>query len=515
MPLELSAADWAGLATIGVIYALTLAYTFRLRFATVGPRDAVVQIVGDVLIAAGLVFLTGGAESPFTFTFSVAVIGAALMLGFRSALASAVASLILYTAVVLGIQAGLLVPPIGGASLTPLRLAFHLSTNGLAIVLVGTLAGYLSRQLATTGGRLVEREKDLRSLSELHRQILEAMPSGLVTADGEGGVIFANPTAQAILGQDIEQLVGSSLSSVFPGIDMLGVHASRRELTIRTPVGKRILGLSVTPMAVGSRRDPVLLVFQDLTELRRLEQELHRADRLAALGQMAAQLAHEIRNPLAAMRGSAQLLTEETAGNEVAERLGRILIRESDRLARLVDEVLRFARPANPRHQHLDLSVLVEEVLHMLHSDPLAEGILLAAEGEGVEADVDPDQLRQVLLNLVRNALQAAGRGGQVRVLVGQEAGSAVLEVRDSGPPIPEAILSRFFEPFFTTRQGGTGLGLATAHAIVSAHRGSLSVASTAEAGTIFTIRIPLEPVDASGTPIPPPSVPRVSGRLT
>jgi two-component system sensor histidine kinase PilS (NtrC family) len=413
-----------------------------------------------------------------------------------------VASLFLYVGVATAVQSGVIIAQIGGERLQASRFVFLTASNALAISLVATLAAYLSRQLVSAGGQLVAKETEFENLEALQQRILLVMPSGLMTADDAGVVSFANPTALMILEQEADEVVGAPLDTVIPGARELGPHAVRREIEVATPGGRRVLGLSITPMTMGER--DVLLVFQDLTELRRLERELQRSDRLAALGQLAAQLAHEIRNPLAAMRGSAQLLMKEVAGSEVGERLANILIRESDRLARLVDDSLRFARPAPPKRRRLSAVGLVEETAKMLRTDPLAEGATIQVTApKDVEADIDPDQIRQVLLNLMRNGLQAAGAGGRLEIDVEASESSVLISVWDSGGGVPKEVLPRIFEPFFTTRKGGTGLGLATAHAIVQAHGGVLEIQESPRGGTFFSVRLPLNAPISFETPVP------------
>jgi len=497
LPEEPSRAEAWGFGIIAVVYAATLIYAIRLRRGSASRLDAWVQVTADILFATGIVSLTGWGESPFIITYSLAIIAAALLLQTRGALIVAGLATATFTALVL--TAHLLAPQVAGASPLPLaRLGFILLSNLLAFVLVAVLAGYLARQLVKAGGQLVEREQDLAQLSKLHRQILEAMPSGLMTADAQGRITFANPTAETILGR--RDLLGSASHESLPGLSLLGRSASRRELKVLTPQGPRILGLSVT--ALSGEQDASLIVFQDLTELRRLEGELRKADQLALLGRMAAQMAHEIRNPLAAMRGSAQLLGQDPDVSPTAERLVRILVRESDRLTRLVEEVLRFSRPNVPNRKPVDLAVLASETVEMLREDPLATGVQLELEVETLALEVDPDQLRQVLLNLIRNALEAVESRGTVKVTVARQGDVACLRVRDSGPGMEEAVQARLFEPFFTTKQGGTGLGLATAHAMIHSHGGQLGVISTPSEGTEFEVRLPLN-LTARTTPAP------------
>jgi two-component system sensor histidine kinase PilS (NtrC family) len=488
---ELSLADTLSFGVSAAVYVSTLAYALRLRRGQAERHDAWTHVAVDVLLATALVYLSGGADSPYTFTFSLAVIEAALLLDRRGALVTAAASSLAFGGLLLALQTGLVVSPLAEGPVPDRRAVFVMGSNTLAVTLVAVLAGYLSRQLSAAGGRLVAQEQDLRRMAELQRQILSAMPSGLLTGSGQGVITFANPAAGAMLGRRPEQLQGTPLEAVLPGVLTLGPVAPRRELTVDTPAGERRLGLSVSPLE--REAGTLLIVFQDLTELRRVEDDLRRADRLAALGKMAAQLAHEIRNPLASMRGSAQLLASELPPDGTGATLTRILVRESDRLSRLVGDVLRFARPQEPARQRVDLGRLVEEVLVMLRTDPLAAGVDVRISAPPLQAAVDPDQLRQVLLNLARNALQAAGPGGRVRAEVEGRPGEALVRVWDSGGGILPAHMPRLFEPFFSTRDGGTGLGLSTARAIVMAHGGDIQVRSSPEQGTELLVRLPLQ----------------------
>jgi two-component system sensor histidine kinase PilS (NtrC family) len=487
-PAEPSMADGMAFAVIALVFLSTLVYGVLLRQRQAGRAAAVAQVVGDTLTATALVLLTGGVESPLAFTYSLAVVGAAIVLDRRGALMAAGACSATYAWLLVLGRAGWLMPA-GAGALTLGRAGFLLVSNALALFLIAVLAGYLSGQLTTQRGQLTAREADLRRLSELHRQILACMPSGLITCDAEGRVTYVNRAAAGILALREGVPQAGSVEALLPGVLRLGGEQRRRELTVTTPLGERILGLSVAPLEGGS--GSLLIVFQDLTELRRIEEGLQRADRLAAVGTVAAQLAHEIRNPLAAMRGAAQLIAHEPTADPATARLTQILLRESDRLSRLVEDFLRFARPPEPDKRLVALGALVTETVEMLRVDPLARGAWLEAAVQPQQVEADADQLRQVLLNLLRNALQAVGTEGRVRVSLEGDAREAHIRVWDSKGAIPPAHLSRIFEPFFTTREGGTGLGLATAHAIVRAHGGNIQVRSSPSEGTEFDVALP------------------------
>lgn len=492
--IELSRRDTLAFLGIGFIYVLTLIYGLWLRRGRVGRSAAIVQVAGDVLIASGLVAATGGADSPLAFTYSLAVIAASILLSQRGAFVTAAACSGVYGALVathllqLGAE-----PP---AALL-VRFGFTYASNVLAHFLIAALAGYLSRQLLAAGGRLSASQADLKQLAKLHQQILDSSPSGLLTCEEDGSISYINRAALSILGVDEGAARNKRVQGLLPGLPVME-RVPRSELKVETARGPRILGLTLAPLE-GTGHASRLIVFQDLTALRRAEDDLRRADRLAALGTLAAQLAHEIRNPLAAMRGSAQMLAQDGAEDPGMSRLTAILLRESDRLSRLVEEFLRFARPPKPVARPVDLHLLIRETMEMLQADPISGGVELELDLQPVAATVDPDQLRQVLLNLARNAFEAVGAGGRVRVSLASEGDVVRLCVWDSAGAIPESHLGRIFEPFFTTRSGGTGLGLATAYSIVRAHEGRLQVTSTPEAGTEFTVELPLAAEEVQG----------------
>ncbi len=494
-PRELSLKDTLAFVVIGLVYVLTLIYGVWLRRGKVGPAAAIVQVAGDILIASGLVSVTGGADSPFSFTYSLSVVSASILLSQRGAFVTAAACSGAYAALV---AAHLLRISSSPPAAMVVRASFHIASNVLAHFLIAALAGYLSRQLLAAGGRLSASQADLRRLATLHEQILDSTPSGLLTCEEDGRITFINRAALSILGLEEAAAKNRLVQELLPGLPGLE-RVPRYELKVDTPRGARILGLTLAPLE-GTERATRLIVFQDLTALRRAEDELRRADRLAALGTLAAQLAHEIRNPLAAMRGSAQMLAQDSAGEPGTARLTTILLRESDRLSRLVEEFLRFARPPPPQRRRVALEGLIRETVEMLQADPLSRGVELELDLRPVELAVDPDQIRQVLLNLLRNAFEAAGSGGRVSVVLAAEEGRVVrMRIWDSAGSIPESHLGRIFEPFFTTRSGGTGLGLATAYSIVRAHEGQLQVTSSPEAGTEFTVELPLAAEEVQG----------------
>ena len=489
---ELSSEDSASFGLIGAAYVLTIVYALVLRRRQVGHVTAYVQVLVDVLLSSALVYLTGGPESPFTFTYSIAVVAGSILLSTPGALVAATASSLSFGLMAFLIKLGTVHAPYGTSPIANRQLIFIVGSHVLSHFLIAAMASYVSRQLSAAGGQLSAREADLRDLGRLQKQILDCMPSGLITSEASGQVSFINQAASTILGldSDPDSRRSHQIEVLIPGVESLGELSKRAELEVKTPLGLRTLGLTVSPLESHDRSR--LIVFQDLTDLRRMENELHRVDHLASLGKLAAQLAHEIRNPLAAMRGSAQLLSADTTAGSDANRLTSILIRESDRLTELLENFLKFARPPPPTLSKRGVGKLVRETLEMLTADPLAKGLRIETDSAvQVDAWVDEGQIRQVLINLFRNAFAAVTHHGTVRVSTHLEGAWAKISIWDSGGGIPRDHLERIFDPFFSTKEGGTGLGLSTAHSIVRAHGGRIQVTSSAEQGTEFIVSLP------------------------
>lgn len=482
---ELTTEDSITFAVIAVVFFLNLVHGLVLRRGDVGPRAAYVQVLGDVVLATGLIYLTGGADSPFTFVYSLAIIAGATILFQRGAAVAAASSASAFTVLLLLIQWGGVRPPVGGESLAPSKLVFAIASNVLAQVLVAVLASYLTRELRLTGRQLFAREVEVQQLERLQTQIMASMPSGLITCSSTGEVTFINRAGMTILGVD-DSVLGRPVGQVVPGAD--GTSFGRRtELHLSRDGRDLIIGATSVPL--DRPASGTLLVFQDLTDLRRTEELLRRTDRLAELGAMAATLAHEIRNPLAAMRGAAQMLAGEN-GSDTSRTLTEILMKETDRLSSLVRDFLLFARPAAPQRNPVDLDQLARDLAAMVQSDPLSRGVEIDVQAKPAPAFADADQLRQVVLNLLRNALVAAGPGGRVKVATDVREGRPSISVWDSAGAIPPENLKKIFDPFFTTREGGTGLGLSTAHSIVGAHGGVIDVTSSPRDGTQFVVTL-------------------------
>jgi two-component system sensor histidine kinase PilS (NtrC family) len=466
--------------------------------------SAMLELASDVFLITALIYCTGGARSVFGFLYLVWIVYTALRIGSRGAAVSPLLATGGYALATLGVSAGW-IPPLDPGDPVPTRDALSaLGTHSVAFALVSLLAHRLTRQI-------VRGQAELRELGEIYRRIFENVSTGILTVDRAGRITSFNAEAERITGYGPD-VISSPIERLLPGISRvipisdaeppeagaaeLAGRLSRLQFDFTNREGASLhLGLSHSLLRDSlGQVDGGVLIFQDLTHVTRIEDELHRSERLAAVGQLAAGLAHEIRNPLASLSGSIELLAAELPSKDPsARRLAAIVGRETERLNRLVSDFLRYARPGPARRETLWLRELLEELEELVAQRE--------ACGVGLELDVpadlavcgDPDQLRQVLWNLVLNALQAEPQG-PVRVCVGLvagEPGGVEISVEDNGAGIPPDQLGRIFEPFFTTKARGTGLGLATVHRVAEAHGGSASVRSEVGKGTRVCVRLP------------------------
>ena len=385
----------------------------------------------------------------------------------------------------------------------------------LVIAFVGAL-------IAVLGNRLTDASREQRALAAALFQarleadeILGSIQSGVLSVDGDGRLGYINPPGRSILSADgatfipgqpvLESLRARSrdlYDAITRGIAD-GARVARAEVQVRRGDGSLFpVGLSTTTFKrPGSDRRLVTAIFTDISDLKRLQEFRLRAERLEAVAALSASLAHEIRNPLAAIRSAVEQLARGVGEDEDDQTLARLVMRESERLNRLLSEFLDFSRVRATKFERLDLTALVRDVARIVGEQPAAHLVEIVVEGEPVALDADSDLLNRLVSNLLLNAAQALEGRGRIVVTVGLAApgegpGGAVdrpikLIVRDTGPGIPEMVRERLFEPFVSGRQGGTGLGLAIVQRAVAAHRGVILVDTVQGVGTTFSIFLP------------------------
>jgi two-component system sensor histidine kinase PilS (NtrC family) len=442
------------------------------------------QILLDAGIAAFVVSNTGATESPFIFMFSLAIVSGSIILYRTGAIFS----------VVLAAGGYLIVATVAGAvtRANTRTLLVHLA----ALVIIAALAGYLSELLRRTGERLEASELDLAAITAIHEALVQSVASGLLTTDRFGVVTFVNRAGEQITGLSADEVRGKPAAVQFPFIP---VAEGRGEAPYQNARGER-LHLGFTVSSLRDRAGAIIgraVIFQDLTKLKAMEETIQRSERLADLGKVAAGLAHELRNPLASMSGSVELLANSGGINEEERRLMDIVLREAARLNGLVTSFLDYARPVPPRRERADVAVLLGETLDVFAHDPAGQKIRIERQLVPAMVAGDPSLLRQVLWNLLLNAAQAmtddgGGRENTIRASCGPDPrGGARIAICDTGIGIDAADVPRLFLPFFTTKDRGTGLGLATVHRIIDAHGGEIAVNSEPGQGSTFTIWLP------------------------
>ena len=493
---------------IGATYALTVVHVIAMRLVRQPLPLALAQLLGDLLTVTALVYVTGGVRTGFLLLYPLTVLSATMLVERRAALLLAGLATALYGGLLAMVRAGLF-PAIGLADLSvlPVRpLVYSVFVLGVACATVALLGSYLAESVQHAGVRLREVTLEVADLRGLNQVIVESIQSGLVTTDSEGRILFVNRFAEAILGRSAESLRGTPVAEVFTSPLLrpseLKTRAASRalarlEVSYGHPAGRPLeLGVSVTPLATEEAvRRGFLLVFQDLTEIRRLEEEVRTKEKLAAVGEMAAALAHEIRNPLGSIRGSAQVLVAEPALGEEQGRLLNIISRESKRLSDTLNRFLYQARgPVSPRRAVDLLPVLESAVTLLRNGNEVGPDHLIGFEAdEGPHVCIaDPDQITQVFWNLARNGLEAMPGGGRLQIALRRVDRDVVLSVRDEGRGMARDEQRRLFEPLAPAGRAGSGLGLAIVFQIVRQHGGDITVLSASGQGTQFDVRLPL-----------------------
>lgn len=501
--------------------AVTYGYIQWYRTGKWLRQLSLLQITLDILFAAAVVYVTGLASSPFLFLFPVIVLAACLLQGRQGGQFVAVFFTLLYVLIVWKDRA------------FSLHDTFNLIVffvNIIVVNLTALLAGVLAERLRRAERRLSLAVVDLKRVKEMQRHLADSLVSGLVMLNTDGRILALNRRAEAILGVQSAAYAGRLLQELWPDIEsdfndimagMSKTEGRRKELVYNGPSGRIILGLS--GFAMQDEKGGLLgygVIFQDLTEVRCQEERLRRVERLASLGEMAAGMAHEIRNPLASISGVVEFLQEGGMVNADGERLLEILKREIHRLTQLTQSFLLYARPEKGGEQLVNVLSVVNETIGLLRSRKLSRLHVDIRIPDDLYVCVNPGQFRQVLLNLILNAVQAmmprmesgvngelfvgvesASRNGLSAVAHSDRDGASdlqamaerrVLIVRDNGVGMPEEVMAHIFDPFFTTRGDGTGLGLSIVQRLVDAWGGEVECFSEVNKGTEFRVLLPV-----------------------
>ncbi len=497
-------AGYLYLVAAGVYVASFIYMTLLRLFPERLFAQAYLQFIVDLLIITGLVSVTGGISSPFSMLYLVIISVAAALLRRRAGMVIAQIAWLLY--------AGLLVVLYSqdpNSETVPL-LIYNLFSTLLGFAGVAVLTSYLARNIARAEEELVAATTSLEELEVMHRDVIESIASGIITTDLEGRIVSINRAGREILDRSEGDLLGSAVYKTG-----LMTQEQWSQLSTASSIPERVrdegevrrggevlyVGFSVNDLsdADGERRG-YIIIFQDLTDWRKLQEEVQLKDRMAAVGELAAGIAHEIGNPLAAISGSVQMLSHSASPEGSTEKLLGIILQESRRLDRTIKSFLRFARPRERTAIEFDIAQLLAENLTLLrNSEEVLTGHLIELDLDPPSALLqgDPDQISQIFWNVTRNALRAMPEGGTLRIGGRMAQDSYLIRFADTGRGMSERERANLFHPYHTFFDGGVGIGMAIVYRIVEEHGGRISVHSAPDAGTIVEVRLPVSRAQA------------------
>ncbi len=518
---------------IGLTYLITLIYVPLLSRTRDVQKFAFVQHIVDVLLITLLIYLTGGIESFFVIAYIFSIISGSIILYKRGAYFIASISSIAY-GTFLDLEYYGFIHPLynslsSGYYYSSTYVLYRISVYVLAFFIVALLSSHLAEELRRKRGELIQKQNDYEKLEAFNWDIVQSLDSGLLTIDSRGRITSFNKTAQKILALDSDKMEQTHIQRLFPDIDeaLFSMEGNspkanpyqRYETTFVDKTGKTLfLGFSVSPLRDNNDRvTGKTFIFQDITTFKEMEEQIKRSDRMATIGQFAAGIAHEIRNPLTSLSGSIQVLKEELKLKGANRHLMDIILRESERLNNLITDFLLFAQPSRINREKMDIGQVIDETLQLFNNSPDHNRAIKIVKELKREMFLlgDQHQLKQLFWNLFINAAQIMPNGGELRVKLetvntdgtsGRFQGAkqreitpfAKISVSDTGNGIHPDEKEKIFEPFFTTKEGGTGLGLAIVHRIVENHDGFISVNSQQNEGTTFEIFLSMEGLSKS-----------------
>lgn len=482
--------------TLALFYAVLLWSWQDLRLQ---PK---IQVLTDLGMATALVHVTGGIDSSFNFLYPLIIIIGSILLSRSWAFLTAALAFIFYGGM---LELSYFDIIKSYSVLKPDLRSFQATIliNFFAYVAIAYLASRLSTKLRQTDVELKDKSGELEDLQALHQNIVQSINTGLITTSIDGKIRVVNPAAESLLGKSESELVGIPVSGLFldrlpePGSNSM--HCEVRGIVESGRHRQKTFGMTAAVLTA-PHRGPAgyVYMFEDLTEIRRLEREVRLRDRLAAVGRLAAGIAHEIRNPLSSIAGSVRVLSEVAALDDEQKVLVNIVNRESDRLNRIISDFLMYTREKQYEFAHVDLYPVLEETLLLLENrktnkdgDPMNVRIIRDFRIKQAVTIADRDRMKQVFWNICDNALRAMPDGGKLTVTLREgEDDCWVISFTDTGKGMAGTQIEKMFEPFQSEFSGGTGLGLAIVYQIIQAHDGKISVRSAPGEGADFIIRL-------------------------
>lgn len=505
LPTDLMPRTNTGILATALLVALGSSAVLLLLPPLAQPRRLAWLIsLLDVVLATAVVTATGGASSIFTFLYVLIVTAACLLLSRTGGLVMAAVASILYSGLVFGRtvfpMTAFFEPPHATTALEILTMFMNSGT----FLIVAIVAGGLAERFRATQRELETQRQGLRDLQAFNDLLFHAAGTGLVALDRDHIITAFNAAAAEITGSPAQRAIGGPWSAVFGEVVPLPAveraleedprASTRHEVDVRRPDGV-LVPVRMIFFALRSgdgTRLGLIAVCEDLSPIREMEARVRQADRLASLGRMAANIAHEIRNPLGSLTGAIEALAAGGLPGDQRDRLANIVLRESGRLNDIIKNFLDYARPTPLARTAVDVTEVLDEIAVLLEHGAAAGRLKIARDYAGpLVWSLDAQQFRQALWNLCLNAQEAMPQGGELRLAAAVHRGRLQITVSDTGEGIPAADLAQVFEPFFSTKTGGSGLGLALVHRIVQEHGGEIDVQSAPGFGTSFTVRLP------------------------
>ena len=476
--------------TISIFYLLLLSFWREYRI------QSLLQVLTDMVLVSLVIYATGGVDSSFNFLYPLVIIVACILLPRVWAYLTAALAFILY-GTVLELTYFEVIPSYSTTHPELKALQAIILVNLFGYLAVAYLAGLLATKLRQVDVKLKDTSGALEDLQALHENIIQSIAEGLMTTGPDGHITFINSAAEKLLDSSQPQLIGRAIHQLFldplPRVNSERAHA---EVRFVMPNGfRKTFRVLVSTLAVPERGNlGYVYTFDDLTEVRRLEREIRMQDRLAAVGRLAAAIAHEIRNPLTSIAGAVHLLSGIPDLSDEHRQLLQIVTRESERLNDIITDFLAYSRGRQYQFTKVDLLPLLEDTLTLLEHRLAAENraIRLEREYKANEAWTlaDGDKIKQVFWNFCENAVRAMPQGGTLTVSVEASGNAWEMHFADSGPGMNPQLIEKVFEPFQSQFEGGTGLGLAIVYQIVQAHEGKVWARSKPGQGCDFVLRL-------------------------